>query len=577
MICLRRQSALICVALLLVAGCAQDADEHDEPSVPTFSNPIIPGFAPDPSVVRVVDDFYLINSTFEYFPGIPVYHSRDLVNWELISYAIHEPTQAELSGIKSSDGIHASTIRHHDGLFYVITTNNVAGNMVNFIVTANDPRGPWSVPHVVEGAPGIDPSLFFDDDGRAWYVGNHMPPDPEFDGQAEIWLQELDLDSMGLIGERHYLWRGCCGGVWAEGPHIYKKDGYYYLLISEGGTAYEHALAVAISKNITGPYQNNPRNPVLTHRQLSYDFPITGVGHADLVELQDGRWYAVVLGWRLIDGRHGILGRETFLLPVVWETEHYWWKEEKLTFPVFSPKTGRVELHYPVPFADTSQQEFGKLVDDFDEPTLGLEWNFRRAPTQVFHSLTDNEGSLRLYLQPGAVGEREQYSFVGLRQRQFEFEATTKMTFSPSAAEEAGLIVIQNDKSAFMLTMASSDAGNHLRLSQSLYGDVTVLANQPVDSDTVHLKVAGAYLDYGFFYSTDGENWHEIGNGVDGTTLSPYFLRGYNYTGVYVGLYASANGMMSDNYADFESFNFNSNAATRDDWYYRQERQNEAQ
>ena len=576
MICLRPQSALICVALLLVAGCAQDAAENEESSTPMFSNPIVPGFAPDPSIVRVDEDFYLINSTFEYFPGIPVYHSRDLVNWELISYAIHEPTQAELSGIKSSDGIHASTIRHHDGLFYVITTNNVAGNMVNFIVTAVDPRGPWSAPHVVEGAPGIDPSLFFDDDGRAWYVGNHMPPDPEFDGQAEIWLQELDLDSMQLIGERHYLWRGCCGGVWAEGPHIYKKDGYYYLLISEGGTAYEHALAVAISENITGPYQNNPRNPVLTHRQLSYDFPITGVGHADLVELQDGRWYSVALGWRLIDGRHGILGRETFLVPVDWETEHYWWKEKKLTFPVFSPMTGRVELHYPMPFAGTTQRRSDGFVDDFDNPELGLEWNFRRAPRQDFYSLTDNEGSLRMYLQSSAIAEREHYSFVGVRQRQFEFDAAAEMTFVPSADEEAGLIVIQNDKSAFLLTMVGTDVGNQLRLSKLLYDEITVLARQPFDGDTVHFKVAGTYLDYGFYYSTDGENWHEMGEDVDGTTLSPYFLRGYNYTGVYVGLYASANGAVSDNYADFESFNFKSNAGTRDDWYYRQERQYEA-
>ncbi len=301
---------------LSLVGCAAALDDRPQQQPGVFSNPIVPGFAPDPSIVRVEDDFYLINSSFEYFPGIPIYHSQDLVSWELIGYALNDPRQIDLAHIKSSDGIHASTIRYHDGRFYIITTNNVDGNMVNFIVTAADPRGPWSAPQVLEGAPGIDPSLFFDDDGRAWYVGNRIPPDPEFPGQAEIWLQQVDIDAMALIGERHYLWRGCCGGVWAEGPHIYKKDGYYYLLISEGGTAHEHALAVAISKEITGPYRNNPRNPVLTHRQLSYNHPITGVGHADLVELEDGRWYAVALGWRLVDGMHGILGRETFLLPV---------------------------------------------------------------------------------------------------------------------------------------------------------------------------------------------------------------------------------------------------------------------
>ena len=566
-----RRLVVITAALLISYGCEQATEEQLADHAGTFSNPIIPGFAPDPSIARVGDDFYLINSTFEYFPGIPVYHSQDLINWELIGYAIHDPAQAELSGIKSSDGIHASTIRFHDGMFYVITTNNVDGNMVNFIVTADDPHGPWSAPFVLDGAPGIDPSLFFDDDGRSWYVGNHMPTDPEFDGQAEIWLQELDLDSMALIGERHYLWRGCCGGAWAEGTHIYKKDGYYYLLISEGGTAYEHALSVAISKEITGPYRNNPRNPVLTHRQLSYDFPITGVGHADLVELQDGRWYAVALGWRLVDGRHGILGRETFLVPVVWETEHYWWKEEKLTFPVFSPKTGRVELHYPVPFAGTLQQPFDGFIDEFVGPALGLEWNFRRAPVEDFYSLTDSEGSLRLYLQQGVIAERDQYSFVGVRQRQFDFEAVTQMTFSPSTGEEAGLVVIQNDKSAYLLTVSENDAGNELRLTQSLYGEVTELASQHFDSDTVFLKVKGTYLDYGFYYSADGKDWRNMEADVDGTTLSPYFLKGYNYTGAYVGLYASANGQTTDNHADFESFIYTPRADTRDDWYYRQE------
>lgn len=565
-----RRLILIAVGLLALPACERAADVPANGPADSFSNPIIPGFAPDPSIVRVDDDFYLVNSSFEYYPGIPVYHSSDLVNWELISYALHDPAQAELGHIKSSDGIHASTIRHHDGLFYVITTNNVDGELVNFILTASDPRGPWSAPFVLEDAPGIDPSLFFDDDGRAWYVGNHVPPDPEFEGQAEIWLQELALEHMQLSGERFYLWRGCCHGVWAEGPHIYKKDGYYYLLISEGGTAYEHALSVAISKDITGPYQNNPRNPVLTHRQLSYDFPITGVGHADLVELADGRWYAVALGWRLVDGRHGILGRETFLVPVAWETEHYWWKDEKLTFPVFSPRTGRIELHFPLPIAGTLQRRSSGFVDEFDGDRLGLEWNFRRTPQKTFWSLTEKPGALRLHLQSGALGEREQYSFVGVRQRHFDFTATSKMTFAPAASEEAGLSVIQNDKSAYRLTLLRHGAGNRLRLVLSLYGAENVLAERAYAGDTVYLKVTADYLAYDFYFSADGNDWSLLLADVDGTALSPYFLRGYNYTGAYVGLYASANGTASDNYADFAIFSYASNPETRDDWYYRQ-------
>jgi alpha-N-arabinofuranosidase len=538
-----------------------------------FSNPVISGFAPDPSICRVGEDFYLVNSTFEYFPGIPIYHSKDLVNWALIGYALHDPGQADLASVASSGGIHASTIRCHEGVFYVITTNMLDGKPINFIVTARDPAGPWSAPFVLDGAPGIDPSLFFDDDGRAWYVGNHMPPDPEFPGQAEIWLQELDPDAMKLIGERHYLWRGCCGGVWAEGPHIYKKNGYYYLLISEGGTSFDHALSVAISKEITGPYQNNPRNPVLTHRQLGYDHPVTGVGHADLVELEDGRWYAVALGWRLVDGVHGILGRETFLVPVIWETEPYDWKEEPLTFPVFSPLSGKIDLDYPVPFVGQEQRPRSGFEDEFETGPLGLEWNFRRSPESEFHSLSARPGALRLRLGTGAISEKGQYSFTGIRQRDFQFSAETKMEFDPSAAhEEAGLAVIQNDRSAYLITLSGGEEGKKLRLQQYLFETKTLIAEAPFSDLVVYLRVTGDYLAYAFSYSTDGLTWQLLADGVDGSSLSPAVLGGFNYTGVYLGLYASSNGEPTQNHADFEFFRYHPTAHSRDDWYYRQSR-----
>ena len=568
--CSSRSGALIFLLLVSAASIGSKALGSEE-KTESFSNPVISGFAPDPSLCRSGDDFYLVNSSFEYFPGIPIYHSRDLVNWSLISYALHEPSQADLSAVKSSDGIHASTIRCHDDRLFVITTNNVNGVLINFIVTATDPRGPWSAAHVLDDAPGIDPSLFFDDDGRAWYVGNRVPPDPEFPGQAEIWLQELDLGAMTLVGEKYYLWRGCCGGVWAEGPHIYKKGGYYYLLISEGGTSYDHALSVAISKDITGPYQNNPRNPVLSHRQLSYDHPITGVGHADLVELKDGRWYAVALGWRLINGQHGILGRETFLLPVVWETEPYDWKEEKLSFPVFSPHSGKVELNYPLPFAGRAQSPRTVFRDEFESPQLGLEWNFRRSPVKLFYSLTEQPGSLRLNLQTGRISNGSQYSFTGIRQRDFQFEALTEMSFSPASGnEEAGLIVIQNDRSAYLLTLSGGSSGSRLTLHQSLFEKVNPVASTELDSDSVYLRVKGDYLSYQFSFSLDGSDWQLLGDPVDGAALSPAVLGGFNYTGVFVGLYASSNGEPTDNHADFDFFSYQPLAVGRDDWFYRQ-------
>ena len=565
-----RRPVSVLLVLSVLAGCDPTASDPDAVSPQTFSNPVISGFAPDPSITRVGSDFYLANSSFEYFPGIPIYHSNDLVNWELISYALHDPGQVDLGSVASSGGVHAPTIRYHDGTFYVIVTNIVDGRPINFIVTAIDPRGPWSQAFVLEDAPGIDPSLFFDDDGRVWYTGNWVPPDPEFPGQAEIWLQELDLDRMRLIGKKHYLWRGCCQGTWAEGPHLYKKDGYYYLLISEGGTSYEHALSIAISKSVTGPYQNNPRNPILTHRQLSYDHPITGVGHADLLELQDGRWYAVALGWRLIDGAHGILGRETFLVPVIWETERHVWKEEKLSFPVISPESGRIELHHSLPFPGTVQRKDEGYANDFSGGELGLEWNFRRTPSRAFHSLGDNPGSLRLFLQPTSIEENAQYSFVGIRQRHLQFEATTRMSFAPAkAGEEAGLVVMQNDRSAFVMTLTQGESGSELRLYHAPRHDGSYLARQSVAGDGGYLKVTGDYLSYSFSYSPDGEEWTALWDDADGRRLSPAVIGGFNYTGVYIGLYASSNGQPTDNHADFDWFRYRPTSDNHDGWYYR--------
>ena len=253
------------IFLIWLTACAfalESAYSEEPPGdnleIKSFANPIIPGFAADPSIVRVGDDFYLVTSSFEYFPGLPIYHSTDLVNWELIGHALADSDVLNLSALDSSGGVHAATIRHHDGVFYVVSTNIDDEKPESFVVTAQDPRGPWSDAVIVEDAVGIDPSLFFDDDGRAWYTANWTSPNPEFPGQAEIWVQEFDLDTFQLIGERRFLWSGCCRGVWAEGPHIYKRAGKYYLMLSEGGTSYEHAVSIAVSDKVTGPYEGNP-------------------------------------------------------------------------------------------------------------------------------------------------------------------------------------------------------------------------------------------------------------------------------------------------------------------------------
>jgi len=534
---------------------------------PMLRNPIIPGFAPDPSIARVGRDFYLVTSTFEYFPGVPVYHSRDLANWTLIGHALHDPATAGLDNVESSGGIQAATIRHHAGVFYVVTTRIVKSRMESFIVTATDPRGPWSAPKILRDAEGIDPSLFFDDDGRVWYTANRMVADPQFPGQAEIWLQELDLPTFSLKGPRHALWRGCCQGVWAEAPHLFKKDGRYVLVIAEGGTSYEHAVAVAVSRSITGPYENNPRNPVLTHRHLSFDHPFTNIGHADLVELQDGRWYAVVLGTRRLQGRHDILGRETFILPVQWETEREWWKEDKRTFPVFSPLSGKVDLHYPMPFAGTAQTAPRSFKDDFRGLQLHPEWTFRRSHPQPFHQLGARAGSLRLRLQPTAIAEGVRYSFAGVRQRHFGALARTRLHFDPQAKEEAGLVVIQKDTAAYAFTLARSPQGA-AQLRLSWFGDEgpQEIASTPLPAQArgrpLELRVVAQDLCYAFEYSLDGRTWRRVGPAVDGVRLSPSVLKGFNYTGVFIGLYASSNGGDSGRHADFEGFEMKPAAAS---------------
>jgi len=516
----------------------------------TYRNPIISGFSPDPSICRVDNNFYLVNSTFEYFPGIPIYHSKDLINWKLIGNAfdtIHQ--NVKMDSINSSAGIHASTIRYHNKLFYIITTNNLNGKMVNFILTSDKPEGPWSRPYILNNAPGIDPSLFFNDDGKVWYTGSHVPPDPEFDGQAEIWMQELSLDQMQLVGKKYYLTRGFSGGTWAEGPHIYKYGDYYYLMISEGGTLHNHAVTISASKTITGPYIANDRNPILTHRHLSLDHPIIAVGHGDLIQTQEGDWHMVVLGFRPIEKKHKNLGRETFLLPVTWETEPYWWKEEKIRWPVCSPKTGRVEYEYPVPFHGTRQVKINEFNDDFNEKKLNVEWNFRRTPTAPFHSLIEKPGFLRLYLKEGFIAEQAQYSFIGIRQRHFQMEIKSKMEFVPLGDEEAGVIVIQNDRSAYIMSLMDGK----ITLNHFYHGNKSILVSHPYENSTVFWKISADYLNYDFSYSQDGKSWIMLFDDVDGSKLSPE-SSGWTYTGVYVGMYGTSNSSISKNYADFDWF-----------------------
>ena len=466
--------------------------------------------------------------------------------------------------MQSDGGIHAPTIRCRNGKYYIITTNVYTPpggetQFVNFVITADNPEGPWSMPHVLDGAPGIDPDIFFDDDGRVWYVGTHSPENPNFPGEGEIWLQEIDADNWRLVGERHFLWRGACGGVWAEGPHMYKRDGRYYLMVAEGGTSFNHAVVIAVSDDITGPYSSNPRNPILTSRHLSYDHWVNSTGHADLIQLPDGRWYMVALGIRGDLERRSNMGRETHLIPVSWEREPFWWQDVKTEWPVAAPVTGRVERLNPLPFAGERQIRGKGFEDDFDSGSLNLAWNFRRVPMPGTWSLTG--GRLRLAAHPNVIKERGRASLVGFRQTESDFSYTASMAFAPDdEGSEAGMMLFQKDNNYLGFTVILV-AGKHvLRSVVSLpeqdakrTREVRELKRQELDAykGEIVLRVESVNDRYRLQYSLDG-----------GDTFAAFLetradhLLSRGYTGAYLGLYATGNGATSDDFADYDSVKY---------------------
>lgn len=528
----------------------------------TFTNPILPGGYPDPSICRVGDDFYLVNSSFEYFPGLPLHHSKDLVNWELVGYGLHREAQCtgemNLVDVQSRGGIHAPTLRFHEGTFYLITTNvyvppgdNQPTQFINFILTAQEIAGPWSDPHILAGAPGIDPDIFFDTDGKVWVAGTHSPAKPNFPGEGEIWLQEIDLANWRLIGERHFLWRGACGGVWVEGPHLYKRDGRYYLLVAEGGTSFNHAVMVAVSDAITGPYVPNPRNPILSSRHLSYDYWVNSVGHGDIVELADGRWFMVALGIRNEAGHGSNMGRETHLIPVTWEREPFEWQEIKYEWPVCAPATGRVERFAPLPLPNTRQNPSEAFFDDFALPVRRREWNFRRVPLPDTCSLHARENHLRLFAKPEDFQERGRCSFIGFRQKESDFTYAASMKFWPDSDHvDAGIVLFQQDNLWLKMVVLQENGRFHLRLvfaapdtSPALLAEAAL----PHYSGEIILQVVASNGRYRYTYSLDnGVSYQPLAETAANLILS----RGY--TGAYLGLFTTGNGQATKAYADFD-------------------------
>ncbi|WP_423126945.1 glycoside hydrolase family 43 protein [Gaoshiqia sp. Z1-71] len=498
----------------------------------TYQNPVIPGFHPDPSVCKAGDDFYLVTSTFEYFPGVPVFHSKDLVNWEKIGHCLTRPSQLNLKNVWPSGGIFAPTIRYHEGTFYMITTN--VSDKGNFIVHTQDPAGEWSDPVWLKQK-GIDPSLYFEGD-KCYLTSNP--------GNC-IYLSEIDPMTGEQLSESKAIWTGT-GGRYPEAPHIYKKDGWYYLLISEGGTEYGHKVTIARSKNIDGPYDSNPANPILTHINVNaQSSPIQGTGHADLIQANDGSWWMVFLAFRPQSGLHHMLGRETFLAPVRWD---------KNAWPVVNGD-GTVGLNMDVPTLPL--QPFPKVSysTDFNENKLGFEWNYLRNPVNENYSLSERKGYLRLKATPVSLDDLDSPTFVGRRQEHIDFTATATMElFDAQEGDESGITVFMSNTSHYDLFVKQSATGERVLSLRYRLGALTHTACEiSVPEGNVYLQVHGDKDYYSFAYSTDGENFEPLDK-VDVRYISSETVGGF--TGIYLALFATSSAESSKAYADFDKFEY---------------------
>ena len=500
-------------------------------------NPIMPGFYPDPSICAVGEDYYLVNSSFAYFPGLPLMHSKDLVHFEQIGNVLDRPSQLPLPKAGVSRGLFAPTIRYHEGTFYVICTNVSWGG--NFVVTATDPEGPWSEPHYLEGADGIDPSLFFDEDGKCYYCGTHPnPAGCQYDGDWYIYIQEIDIENWKMIGEKHNVWNGAMRGVhWPEGPHLYKIGEYYYILHAEGGTGPEHAVSVARSKNVFGPYENNFCNPILTHRHMGQAYPIKYVGHADLIKTPKGEWYMTMLAVRPKEC-FTTMGRETFLAKVTWEND----------WPVVNAGVGLltdvVEVDLPEwipendPTSYTSRTAHktcvpgsGRTYDFAAMKELGDEFMTLREPLGEKAQLVAGEGLKLAYGKDQLTGDGVP-SYLCIRQQHHCFTVSAAIrSASVADANAAGLVLFQNEKFHLKVEIKSGIAS--LILCEN--GQDKVLSEQAVVGEEITVGLTVEDLSAkGFVIDVAGKR--EFDTAADVRNLSTEVAGGF--VGCTTGIYA---------------------------------------
>jgi len=552
-----------CLCLFNTATFAQDNQK--------FQNPILAGFYPDPAICRVGEDYYLILSSFAYYPGVPIFHSKDLVNWNQIGNILDRPEQLNLDGHRVTRGIFAPTLSYHDGICYMVTTLIDRGG--NFVVTATNPAGPWSNPVWLRDVHGIDPSLFFDDDGKAYIIYNGDAPDnkPQYDGHRTIRMQEFDYKNLRTTSSPTILVNGGVDlskkPVWIEGPHLYKKDGYYYLMAAEGGTSVNHSEVILRSQKVDGEYIPYPGNPILTQRHLPANRknPVSATGHADLVQTQNGEWWAVFLATRPYDLEdHYNIGRETFLAPVAWKDD----------WPIINP--GFEEVQYSYKRSNLPAGAAPKLPlngnftykEEFNDGKLPLYWLMLRTPRTEWYSLSKPAGSLTLDVRPETISGAENPSFIARRQQHIYGSASTKMDFKPASSNEfAGIVALQNETHYYTMgkTISNGKEVVQLRKSEKTTGadssETTVLAEVPLkrkdSKKPLYLKVDFNAGKYGFYYASKEGDWKLLQDNVDGTFLSTRVAGGF--VGVTLGMYATSQGKSSNGKATFDWFDYEGN------------------
>lgn len=489
-------------------------------------NPIIPGFYPDPSICRVGGTYYLACSTLEYYPGFPIFYSRDLVHWKQITYAFGGTGEQLLSYEAEKYELYAPTLRHHGGLFYLISTNILGGG--HFIITASKAEGPWSKPVWIKGdgkGDGHDPDLFFDDDGQVYFS--------RFTWDRGIVQWKLDLDSGRVLSEGKTIWKGF-EDRYCECPHLYRKDDWYYLLAAEGSTGLGHMVVCARSKKPDGPFEGCPNNPILSHRALVLE-TIKCVGHGDLTVGPDGKWWMVFLGTRqnLACGMR-VLGRETYLAPVDWDEDGW---------PVVNygrPIRAAMECDRTLP---EILLEGEPNFDDFNDTVLSLCWSFHYPPKENSWSLSDCSGWLTLYGQAGSLDDGKQMSMVVRRQRSINFQAKTRLSFEPEEdGEEAGITAFASGYHHYETGILQT-GGKKVLFWRKRIGDLAqtmVICELQDKGAGITLAIRGDDTYYELGYSGDVDEdicWCQKG-------LAKYLATEVagSSDGVFIGMYATGNG-----------------------------------